>query len=173
MKSGRLAIQNVRGRGLSSHLIAWWGCGWNGYSHSDALMHDGRLVGARSDRIGTLLNGDPAPAGIQSRQPFYDRWVRRTVYFKEVPAARADEWEALAAADIGTRYDKAGIWRLIVGEQPVVDGWWFCSAYQIDRLQQLGEVRKDLCVPPQQCTPDDLALILSVVGWQSQELPVA
>jgi hypothetical protein len=163
---GRLAIQLVRGTGLASRAIAWWGGGWNQYSHTDAMLPDGSLLGARSDRTGGR------PAGVQIRPADYQRWLRRTLYTRAVTQEQQAAWVTELRGYVGVPYDRAGILRLVEGKPPKDDGRWFCSALQLAVLQSLGYVNTPLSEPPQAVTPDGLALLLSGLGWQAQELPV-
>jgi len=162
----------VRGRGLISHGIAWWGFGWNGDSHADAVLPDGSLLGARDDRI-KIKDGRVIPPGVQVRPAGYKRWERRTLYWKPTTKERAQAWRdaLLAVADRGTAYDREGILRLILGEQPIDDGKYFCSCLMIAKLQECNEVGK-LPVAPQQVSPTALGMLLGGLDWSWKELPV-
>lgn len=166
----RLAIQLVRAHGLASHLIAWWGFGWDGYSHADAVLPDGSLLGARSDRI-KLSDGERLLPGVRVRPAGYERWERRTLFWRSATPQLAQAWREGLKGKCGTAYDKDGILRLILGRQPQDDGRDFCSCLQLVELQELGVIG-DLSVAPQQVSPTALGMVLSALKWNIEELPV-
>jgi hypothetical protein len=45
-----ITLQFVRGEDLGAKLITWFGHGAN-FSHVDVVWPDGKLLGARSDRV--------------------------------------------------------------------------------------------------------------------------
>lgn len=152
-----IRLQFVAGTDLSSRLIAWWGNGWHGYSHVDAVLADGSLLGARSDVIGGV------PAGVQIRPPGYEKWVRTAVVTIQTP--KGPEWEAFLRSQIGRQYDITNIVDLITGESPIEnDGRWICSSLQTEALEQI-QLLPELPVPPQQVTPDGLYLVASTLAW--------
>jgi hypothetical protein len=111
----------VQGRGLSSTLIGWFGGG--DYSHADVITPTGMLRGARSDIIGGAWK-----AGYYDREPFYDDWVRQTIF--ELPTTVEQErlyWE-FSDAQLGKPYDKRGILGFATGQRDWHDPTaWFCS----------------------------------------------
>ncbi len=157
--------QFVLGAGLSSRLIAWYGQGWGGYSHVDAVLADGRLLGARSDQVGGQ------PAGTHIRPAGYERWKRRTVVTLECTPAEYAGWEAALRAKIGTPYGKWDIVDFILGRDNHQDGHWICSALQINALQHIRRVPYPLSIPAHRVTPDDLLLIDEVIGGTLTEYP--
>lgn len=148
-----VSFQLVHSRGLSSTLI---GIGSPGFSHVDIIRPDGRLQGARSDKIGGALRG------VQIRTPFYEKWDRRVVM--TLPATSYQEqrfWE-FADAQLGKPYD----WRAIVAFAIERD-WrdpdsWFCSEYGAACLEESGILPK-LYVAENKITPEALALAISVL----------
>ncbi len=167
---GMITIQLVRAPGWMSKAIAWWGSSWNGYSHADIVLSDGRLLGARSDRI-KLKDGTTIPAGVQVRPDDYGRWERRTLFNAIVPLVEQSLFENWALQKVGDAYDRDGILRLILGRKPVEDGSYFCSCLILSDLQAQGIVGK-LAAAPQDVSPDGLALVLSALKWTQQEIPV-
>ena len=165
---GRIAVQLVRAPGLLSHAIAWWGSGWDGYSHGDILLSDGTLLGARSDRV-KLKDGKSIPPGVQVRPQGYARWERRTLFWKSANASLVGAFERAARAKLGTAYDKDGILRLILGREPLDDGNDFCSCLIMTALQEVSEVGP-LSLVPQQISPDSCGLVLSALKWNRQEM---
>lgn len=154
-----LRWQFVLGAGLPSRAIAWWGSGYNGWSHVDAILPDGSCLGARSDVIGGVK------AGVQIRPPAYEKWVRRAVLKLPCTAGEAAEWETYLRSQVGDPYDKADILGLIIGRPISSAGHWICSALQTDALERVGKLPK-LPLTPQQVSPNTLLAMLCAIGAQ-------
>lgn len=151
-------LQFVLGAGLSSRLIAWWGEGYGGYSHVDAVLSDGTLVGARSDRI--TFKGHTYPAGVQIRPQGYEKWKRRTVVAIPCDVLLAGQWEHFLRCQIDKPYDKQAIWGFLFGQRKHARGHWICSALQRNELRRIGTLRP--CpTPVSQTTPDALFQIVT------------
>ena len=151
-----IRLQFVRGTGLSSKLIAWWGNGYGGYSHVDGVLSTGELAGARSDAVGGQ------PPGFRVRPAFYEHWDKRTVVTLTVSDQQAKDWERFLRAQIGDPYDESDILGLIIGQPISSAGHWICSAAQNHALRTIG-VMPDLPVPDQQITPNSLLLMVSAL----------
>lgn len=164
-----IRFQLVRGRSLSSHLIAWWGVGWNGWSHVDCLLKDGFLIGARDDWL-RMPSGKQVPPGIQIRDPGYQSWERRTVFTLQADALVTQAWEAYVRAQVGLQYDQKDILDLVVGKKPVDHKMRICSAFATDSLQASGVWPKLLSHESLQITPDTFAFGLTTSGAAMQEM---
>ena len=152
-----IRFQFVLGSGLSSRLISWYGQGYGGYSHVDALLPDGTLLGARSDSVGGK------PPGVQIRPPGYEKWKARTVLELPTTSQQAVDWETYLRSQIGKGYDQADILGFILGKPFASPGHWICSALQLSGLEAIHRIPV-LGVTPQQCPPNMLAVILSTAG---------
>ena|ERR1700749_1188894 len=152
-----IRFQFVLGADWSSRLIAWYGQGYGGYSHVDALLPDGSLLGARSDAIGGK------PPGVQIRPQNYAKWKARTVLELPTTEQQAIDWELYLRSQVGDPYDKADILGFIFGKPLASPGHWICSALQLSAVEAIGRIPK-LGVTPQQCPPNMLAVILSAAG---------
>lgn len=160
--SAQIRWQFVLGQGWSSRLIAWWGSGYRGYSHVDAILPDGSCLGARSDVI-TPKGQVAIPAGVEIRPPAYEKWKRRTVVTLSVTDIEAKAWEDCLKGERGKPYDSSDILGLIIGRPLSSDGHWICSALQTYALEQIGRLPK-LSVIPQQVSPNTLLTVLSALG---------
>lgn len=148
-------LQFVRGTSLTARAIAWWGNGYGGFSHVDALLPDGTLLGARDDAVGGK------PPGVQIRPQGYEKWDRKEVVEIATSSQQADVWRSYLRSQIGMQYDKGAIWDFILGRQDLHQaGHWICSALQTGALQAAGLLRR-LPVPDQQVSPDALYLLAS------------
>ena len=152
-----MKFQFVLGSGLSSRLIAWYGQGYGGWSHVDAILPDGTCLGARSDAVGGK------PPGVQIRPAGYEKWVRRSVIDLPCPDPQQKIWEDFLRSQINEPYDKADIWGFVLGRELQTKGEWICSALQLAGLETSGVLHK-LHVTPQQCPPNMLFSILDTLG---------
>lgn len=152
-----IRLQFVCGSDIASRLIAWYGNGYGGYSHVDAVLPDGSLLGARSDRVGGQ------PPGVRIRPANYDKWVRRVVLGLSVSSTDAFTWEAWLRSQVGKPYDMPAIWGFLLGRKTEEKGQWICSALQAGALEAVGAMHR-LLVPPSQVTPDALCNIVCALG---------
>lgn len=152
-----IALQFVLGKGWSSRAIAWWGQSYGGFSHVDAVLADGTLLGARSDAV-----GGQAP-GVRIRPPDYEKWARRAVVTIPSTDAQAANWEGYLRTQVGDPYDKADILGLILGIPLMSAGHWICSALQFSALRVIGKAPP---VPqiPQQIPPNMLYFGALLIG---------
>jgi len=153
----RMRWQFVLGDDLFSEAIAWYGEGYGGYSHVDALLPNGSLLGARNDVVGGK------PAGVQIRPPEYERWKRRAIVELACTSIEFSLWQGWLISQIGQKYDKAAILGFLTGKADHTDGYWICSALQTGALEEVKRIPK-LIVPPQQVTPNTLLVVLSALG---------
>jgi hypothetical protein len=149
-----IVLQFVEGSGFGSGLIKYYGHG--DYSHVDAVLPDGTLLGARNDVIGGV------PAGVQIRPADY---VGNSRVFRVV--LHVDEFTSAAfyehmRAEIGKPYNKIAILAFAVNANWSSVGAWFCSQLVTAKLQACGWL-KDLDETPNKIDPDDLRLILSAL----------
>lgn len=152
-----IRLQFVLGAGISSRLIAWYGQGYGGYSHVDAVLPSGELLGARSDQVGGK------PAGVQIRPQNYERWVNRRVLTLPCDPVTAYRWEKRLHSQIGCGYDSADILGFILGKPMWQPGNWICSAYQLDTMRTVN-VLPVTELTPQQCPPNMLKAMFEAVG---------
>lgn len=149
-----IKLQFVLGAGLSSRLIAWYGQGYGGYSHVDAVLPDGSLLGARSDAV-----GGKSP-GVQIRPQGYERWLKRCVVEIDATDAQAAAWEGWLRRQIGRPYDHAAIVGFILGRRLGDRGHWICSGCQFGALEAAGLLGPGP-VPPDEVTPNALLLLVT------------
>ena len=149
-------LQFVLGSGLSSRLIAWYGQGFGGWSHVDAVLPDGTLLGARDDKVGGQ------PAGVRIRPPFYEKWKRRTGVRIATSAQLAKIGNDWLLTQIGQAYDDAAIRGFITARPDHDAGRWICSALQRGRLAVMGVAGACSQVPVSQTTPDSLFQVVTL-----------
>jgi hypothetical protein len=155
-----MRLQFVLGSDVSSRLISWWGQGYGGFSHVDAVLSDGTLLGARSDKVGGQ------PPGVQIRPPNYEQWKRRCVLQFDTTAQKEADWEDYLRSQIDRPYDGADILGLIIGKPLMSAGHWICSALQLEAQRRI-DVIPDLGVTDQQCPPNMLYVACRAVGFRT------
>jgi uncharacterized protein YycO len=150
-----ITLQFVQGRDLSSKAISWFSAGH--LSHVDAVMSNGKLLGARSDKVGG------APPGVQIRYPDYAPW--NSVIRLTFSPSDTDEkifW-AFLLKQLGKPYDSTAIWGFVTGRNWREEDSWFCSELQARALEISG-ICPPLCTPTDKITPVALAMIASALG---------
>lgn len=150
-------MQFVLGASLSSRLIAWYGQGYGGFSHVDAVLDDGSLLGARSDEPGGTKSG------VQRRPAEYERWIHRQVLTLPGSAARAPTWQDWLLTQVNKPYDMGSIWGFLLGRAEHEKGHWICSALQTRALQRAA-LLPALPLHDSQVTPDSLRLMVLAIG---------
>lgn len=127
------------------------------YSHVDAVLSDGNLLGARTDK------------GVQIRNPNYEAFSKKLRIILDAPDTVSDAFYRSINSQIGTPYDKASIYAMAtIGLTKVDRDWrhpntWFCSELQAWALEpaQSGYFKNNLVLEVNMITPGDLLLVLS------------
>lgn len=150
-----IRLQFVLGHALSSRAIAWFSAGH--FSHVDAILPDGSLLGSRSDRICGI---EP---GVRIRPAFYEVWRSRVVI--ELPCGYDQEraYYGFLHRQIGKPYDHTAIWGFAAGRNWREDDSWFCSELQASALER-AVLREPLYLAANKITPVALALVVSAIG---------
>lgn len=154
--------QFVAAAAFSSRLIEYFGAG--GFSHVDAVLPDGRLLGARSD----ICGGQKYP-GVWIRPQDYEKWPRRVVMELSCTDEQAKAWELFLRAQIGKPYDKMAIFGFLVGRAWREDDSWFCSELGTRALEVAKICPDPLTLTPNKVTPGTLACIVSALGGKISE----
>lgn len=150
-----IQLQFVCEAALSSETIAWFSAGH--FSHVDAVVDNGSLLGARSDFVGRQ------PPGVEIRPWDYARFSRRVVF--SIPA-RPDQkrnFNAFLNRQIGKPYDSQAIWGFVLNRDWREDDSWICSELQAAALEAAG-ILPPLYLAANKITPVALALVVSAIG---------
>jgi len=120
-------------------------------THVEAVMPDGRYLGAISD-------------GIKARDPSYDKGSVKKEIFLEVKATQEQEeiFYAFIESQIGKPYD---LWAILAYFYPSRD-WqsfdaWYCSELLGTGLAECGILPKEMAVKFSRVTVRDLLLLIS------------
>ena len=150
-----IRLQFVCEAALSSQAIAWFSAGH--FSHVDAVLPDGRLLGARDDSVGGQ------PPGVRIRPPNYVRWSRRVVMTVPASPAQAMEFYAFLYSQLGRPYDRAAIWAFAFNRDWREHDSWICSELQSAAGEHAGILPR-LYLAANKITPVACALAFSAVG---------
>lgn len=150
----RVSLQFVREARLSSDLIAWFSAGT--FSHVDAVMPDGSLLGAFERAVSGYRSG------VQIRRPGYINLAAQVRVDIEVTQDQRDQWEAFLRAQIGKAYDWGAIEGFVTGRYSPKSGQWICSAVQTAGVE-VPKIIRQLFLEPSKITPVALLLVLSAL----------
>lgn len=154
-----ILLQFVSERAFTSEVIGWFSSGH--LSHVDAILPDGSLLGARSDRVGGR------PAGVQIRPSGYLPFDRKVIF--KLPATPRQEnlWKSFLLGQLGKPYDKKAIWAFAFGRDWREQDSWICSELQMAALEACG-VSPSLYLTANKITPVAAALVASALGGKLQ-----
>lgn len=149
-----LRIQFAYSGDIGSAIISYFGHG-AGWSHVDAILQDGSLLGARDNSINKI------PPGVQIRPPGYIKFARtRKLEFPFTPDASARFYDFLRQ-QVGKPYDTCAIFGFATGRNWRDADAWFCSELIAAALEACGFFPYPLASPINKIDPDDLYLAIS------------
>ena len=127
------------------------------YSHVDAILPDGSLLGARSD----VCLG--VPAGVQVRPSSYANFA--TIKSVMIPCAEAQMglFYDFLHAQIGKPYDETAILGFVFDRDWRDTDSFFCAELIALAMERSGIFKYALSAPANKITPTDLLLACSVL----------
>lgn len=138
---------------LGAAAIRWFDHG--AFSHVDAVLGDGQLLGARSDVLANV------PAGVQIRPPAYEKFSRVLKVTLPASQRQEDDFYAYLRAQLGKPYDEKAILAFVVGRDWRDPNSWFCSELAAAGLEYSHWFAGELWTPANKVAPDDLLLAIS------------
>jgi hypothetical protein len=150
-----IRLQFVCEKAISSQVIAWFSAGH--FSHVDAVLDGGMLLGARSDSIGGR------PPGVQIRPPEYIKFSLRVVMAIPASDAQSEAFYAFLQRQVGKPYDSEAIWAFFFNRDWRETDSWICSELQAAGLEHAA-ITPRLYLAANKITPVSLALAASAVG---------
>ena len=154
-------LQFVAEHTVGSFAIRWFGGGAKrAVSHVDAVMPDGDLLGARSDRAGQK------PPGVEIRPSRYRRFYRRIIVSLPCSEQQQELFYSFLLKQIGKPYDHTAVMAFFVSRDWREDNCWICSELQAAALEFCG-ILPYLYLTPNLITPTELALLTSVIPGAS------
>ena len=160
---GLIRLQFSRQYDWSSGDIAWFTQGR--FSHVDALLPNGTLTGARSDRIQGI------PPGVRNRPAGYAKWKYVSVMTMGVTRDQERAFYDFIASQVGKPYDGWDIWTIATGGRDRdwrADDAWICSELVTVAIE-IALVFKEARVSASKIAPNPLYFACSVCGFR--ELP--
>jgi uncharacterized protein YycO len=144
-----ISLQFVTEKGVGSTLIRWGT--HSDFSHVDAVLHGGPLLGARSD---TKM------PGVSIRAPDYAPFTRRQTVV--IPTQADMAFYSFLMDQLGKPYD----WKAIVGFA-VDRNWrdpdsWFCSELVAAALEAAKIVKVQ--TPANRISPNDVFLLAASIS---------
>src|SRR6185437_9040803 len=150
-----IRLQFVCEAALSSQAIAWFSAGH--FSHVDAVLSSGFLLGARDDAVGGQ------PPGVRIRPPDYLRWSRRVVMTVHASPQQTRAFYDFLHGQLGKPYDRAAIWAFAFNRDWRERDSWICSELQSAAGEHAG-ILPHLYLAANKITPVACALVFSAVG---------
>ena len=142
-----IVLQFACGTDFTSKAIDWFSHGW--WSHVDAVLPDGRLLGARFS------------GGVAIRPADY----LGTTKIQQVNLPCSDDMSAkfyeFLNTQVGKAYDKTAIAAFIFNRDWQNPKDWYCSELQASGLVTCGYLPHKLAIPNNKITPSDLYFLLS------------
>jgi len=138
-----------------SQIIAWFSAGH--FSHVDAVLPTGELLGARSDSVGGK------PPGVQIRPANYAKFSRRILMRVPSTHEQCRAFYSFLFSQIGKPYDHAAIWAFFFNRDWREDDSWICSELQCAAGEACG-VLPALYLAANKITPVACALAYSAMG---------
>jgi uncharacterized protein YycO len=148
-------LQFVCEAALSSQAIAWFSAGH--FSHVDAMLPDGSLLGARSDSVGGK------PPGVQVRPQGYVKWQRRVVMTVPATDQQAVLFYSFLNRQVGKPYDSEAIWAFVFNRDWRQQDSWICSEL-VSAAGEEAAIFQKLYLAANKITPVSCALAYSAVG---------
>jgi hypothetical protein len=155
-----ITLQFIGGEGIGAWLIGWMSAGH--LSHVDAVMSDGRLLGARSDRCRTADGKAWIPAGVQIRPATYIGQPRIVVRFDVAATAQQETifWDFLNK-QLRRPYDFEAILGFVFNRDWRETDSWICSELICAAIEKAGII-PPLYLAANRITPVAAALALSM-----------
>lgn len=150
-----LKLQFVCEAALSSRAIAWFSSGH--FSHTDCMLDDGTLLGARDDAVGGK------PPGVQIRPQGYAKWISRVVMRIPCTTNQKNLYTDFLLSQVGKPYDSEAIWAFFFDRDWREDDSWICSEL-VSAAGEKSGIFPALYLAANKITPVSCALAFSAVG---------
>lgn len=156
---GAVLLQFCTQQDLGSWAIRTFERGVDGglWSHVDAVLADGRLLGARDDVCAGVARG------VQIRPAAYAPFTKTKLVRIPCPQAIADAYYAFLEQQLGKPYDELAIAAFVVDRDWRQANAWFCDELQAAAGEAAMLIAHKLAVPDNRLTPDGLYLVLSAL----------
>jgi hypothetical protein len=161
LKMAAVQLQFVCEAAFSSEVIAWFSQGH--FSHVDAILPNGKLLGARNDSVGGQ------PPGVRMRPPRYTKFSRRVVMTVPSSEAQALKFYEFLGEQVGKPYDTQAIWAFAFNRNWRETDSWICSEL-VSAAGEASGIFPALYLAANKITPVSCALAFSAVGGSEKGL---
>jgi hypothetical protein len=138
---------------LSSEVIRLFG--HSPFSHVDAILSGGSLLGARDEE------NMGVPAGVRIRPAGYAKFAITKVVILPTTPECAAAFYAFLQSQLGKPYDETAILAFVIDRDWRNPDSWFCSEIIAAALEHAKYFSFCLAAPNNKITPPDLLLALS------------
>jgi len=134
------------------------------FSHVDALLEDGNLLGASDSPKAPVVAGNPG--GVAIRPPNYQPFAIRRIAHIYVPQRVEAKFYDLLHSQLGEPFDNSAMHAVFSGRPDTGRNWkdedaWFCSELKAWALEEAGAFDVPPLISKDRVTPPDLLLMIS------------
>jgi len=134
------------------------------FSHVDAVLEDGNLLGASDSPNAPFVSGNPG--GVAIRPPNYQPFAIRRIAHVYVPQRVETRFYDLLHSQLGEPFDNSAMHAVFSGNISDPRDWkdesaWFCSELKAWCLEEAGALDVPPLISKNRVTPPDLLLIIS------------
>lgn len=164
-----IRLQYSTEAGIGSAIIRWWTD--SQWSHVDAVLPDGRLLGARPDYPVRQSDGT-MQTGVQIRPAGYAPFSEKLVV--EIATDAADAFYAGLRCQLGKPYSWGGVLDFVFdqdGDVIMPGRGWFCDALVLAVAECKGVFPHKLAIPFSRIAPGASLLAFSALPGYSEVPP--
>jgi hypothetical protein len=147
------------------------------FSHVDAVLEDGNLLGASDSPKAPIIEGNPR--GVAIRPPDYQAFAIRRIAHIYVPTRVEARFNDILRSQLGEPFDNTAMHRVFNSEPDPEQNWkdasaWFCSELKAYSAEEAGVFDVPPIITMNKVTPNDLLLMLShlIVNAETFRLPI-
>jgi hypothetical protein len=134
------------------------------FSHVDAVLEDGNLLGASDSPKAPFIEGNPC--GVAIRPPDYQPFAIRRMAHIYVPARVEAKFYEILRSQLGEPFDNSAMHAVFSGRPNNGRNWkdesaWFCSELKAWAFEESGAFDVLPLISKDRVTPPDLLLMIS------------
>jgi hypothetical protein len=134
------------------------------FSHVDAVLEDGNLLGASDSPKAPFIEGNPG--GVAIRPPDYQPFAIRRMAHIYVPARVEVRFYEILRSQLGEPFDNSAMHAVFSGRPNNGRNWkdesaWFCSELKAWAFEESGAFDVLPLISKDRVTPPDLLLMIS------------
>jgi hypothetical protein len=134
------------------------------FSHVDAVLEDGNLLGASDSPKAPFIEGNPC--GVAIRPPDYQPFAIRRMAHIYVPARVEARFYEILRSQLGEPFDNSAMHAVFSSQTDADRDWkdesaWFCSELKAWTFEEAGAFDVLPLISKKWVTPPDLLLMIS------------